>query len=133
MVEHSDFKEIIKNLTNKNTRNRVKSIPDDYVQLFRIDKENGIVEAEIQGSQTILYKLNLNISLINTSRVIDNDCPDYLTRKKQNNKFCKHIVKLFYVLKNQDYDFTYNLDFLGHKTVLLYAYKIKIMILLIIF
>jgi len=109
MVDHNDFEEIIKNLTNKNTLNRVKSISDDCVRIFRIDKENGIIEAEIQGNQLIPYKLNLNISQKNTYKVIDHDCPDYLARKKQNNKFCKHIAKFFYVLRNQDYNFAFNI------------------------
>ncbi len=109
MVEHNDFEEIIKNLTSKNTLNRVKSISDDCVRIFKIDKENGIIEGEIQGNQLIPYKLNLNISQKNTYNIIDHDCPDYLARKKQNNKFCKHIVKFFYVLKNQDYNFALNL------------------------
>ncbi len=109
MVEHNDFEEIIKNLTNKNTLNRLKSISDNCVRIFRIDKEKGIIEAEIQGNQLIPYKLNLNISQKNTYKVIDHDCPDYLARKKQNNKFCKHIVKFFYVLRNHDYNFAFNL------------------------
>lgn len=109
MIDYSDFEDIIEKLTNKNTLNRVKSIPDKRIRIFRIDKEKGIIEAEIQGNKLIPYKLNINISLINTSRFIDHDCPDYLARKKQNNKFCKHIVKLFYILKNQEYDFAYSL------------------------
>ncbi|MFX1365509.1 MAG: HD domain-containing protein [Promethearchaeota archaeon] len=109
MVEQIDFEKNIKNLTSKNTLNRVKSIPDKHVRILRIDKKNGIIEAEIQGNKLIPYKLNINISLINTSNFIEHDCPDYLARKKHTNKFCKHIVKFFYVLKNQDHDFATNL------------------------
>lgn len=109
MVEHIDFEEIIRNLTNKNTLNRVRSISDDCIRIFRIDKENGIIEAEIQGNKLIPYKMNIDISQKNIYRIIDHDCPDYLARKKRNGKFCKHIVKLFYVLKSQDYNFAFDL------------------------
>ncbi|MFW9948084.1 MAG: HD domain-containing protein [Candidatus Odinarchaeota archaeon] len=109
MVEHIDFEEIIRNLTSKNTLNRVKSISDDCIRIFRIDKENGIIEAEIQGNQLIPYKMNIDISQINIYKLIDHDCPDYLARKKQNGKFCKHIAKFFYVLKSQDYNFAMDL------------------------
>jgi len=109
MVDHINFEEIIKNLTGKNTLNRAKTISDDCVRIFRIDKENGIIEAEIQGNQLIPYKLNLNISQKNIYRVIDHDCPDYLARKKQNNQFCKHIAKFFYVLRTQDYNLAFDL------------------------
>ena len=43
MVEHNDFEDIIKNLTNKNTLNRVKSISDECIRIFRIDKETRII------------------------------------------------------------------------------------------
>ena len=109
MVEDIDFEEIIKKLTSKNTLNRVNAISDDCVRIFRLDKENRIIEAEIQGNQLIPYKLNLNISQKNTYSIIEHDCPDYLAHKKQKNKFCKHIAKFFYVLRNQDYNFALDL------------------------
>ncbi len=116
MVEKNEFKEIIKSLTNKNSLNRAISISDNCVRINRIDKELGIIEAEIQGNKLVPYKLNFNISQKNLYEVIYHDCPDYLARKKLNNKFCKHIVKFFYVLGNQDYKFaTYLLTELHSK------------------
>ncbi|MFX0105424.1 MAG: HD domain-containing protein [Candidatus Hodarchaeota archaeon] len=109
MVEQKDFEEIIKNLTNENTLNRAKSISDYYVRFIKIDKELGIIEAEIQGNEIIPYKLNFDISQRNLYEVIQHDCTDYLACKKLNYKFCKHIVKFFYVLRNQDYRFAENL------------------------
>lgn len=109
MVEKNNFEEIIKNLTTKNTLNRAISISDNCVRIIKIDKDLGIIEAEIQGNNLIPYKLNFNISQKNMYEVIYHDCPDYLARKKLNNKFCKHIAKFFYVLRNQDYKFAINL------------------------
>ncbi|MFX1419405.1 MAG: HD domain-containing protein [Promethearchaeota archaeon] len=109
MVDQNNFEEIIESLTNKNTLNRVNSISDDCVRIIRIDKENGLFEAEIQGNKLIPYKLNINVLQKNIYEIIYHDCPDYLARKKLNNKFCKHILKFFYVLRNRDYHFALNL------------------------
>ncbi len=109
MAEQDDFEDIIENLTTKSTLNRVDSISDECVKIIKIDKENGIIQAEIQGNTLIPYKLSFNTSRKNIYEVIHHDCPDYLARKKQNNKFCKHILKFFYILREHDYNFAYNL------------------------
>ena len=109
MADQNDFEEIIEKYTNKSTLNRAESISNDCVRIIKLDKETGFIEAEIQGNQLIPYKLNFSISQKTIYEAIYHDCPDYLARKKQNNKFCKHIVKLFYVLRNQDYSFALNL------------------------
>lgn len=109
MVEQKDFSEIIKNLTDNNTLIRAESISNNCIRILKIDKENGLIEAEVQGNKIIPYQLTLNISRKNLYDVIYHDCPDYLARKKPNNKFCKHIVKFFYVLNNQDSVLAHNL------------------------
>ncbi|UCC18338.1 MAG: HD domain-containing protein [Promethearchaeota archaeon] len=109
MVDQNNFEEIIVNLTTKSTLNRVDSISDGSVRIIRIDKENGLFEAEIQGNTLIPYKLSINILQNNIYESIYHDCPDYLARKKLNNKFCKHILKFFYVLRKQDNNLALNL------------------------
>lgn len=109
MVEQKNFSEIIKNLTDGNTLSRAESISNNCIRILKIDKENGLIEAEVQGNKIIPYQLTLNISRKNLYDVIYHDCPDYLARKKPNNKFCKHIVKFFYVLNNQDSVLAHNL------------------------
>jgi len=109
MVDQKDFSEIIKNLTDNNTLIRAESISNNCIRILKIDKENGLIEAEVQGNKIIPYQLTLNISRKNLYDVIYHDCPDYLARKKPNNKFCKHIVKFFYVLNNQDSVLAHNL------------------------
>ncbi|UCD02415.1 MAG: HD domain-containing protein [Promethearchaeota archaeon] len=109
MVEQNDFVEIIKKLTNKTTFNRAISISDNCVRILKMDKDLGVIEAEIQGNKLIPYKLNFDISRKNLYEIIYHDCPDYLAHKKLNNKFCKHITKFFYVLRNKDYQFANNL------------------------
>ena len=109
MVIQKNFEELIENLTTKSTLNRADSISDDCVRIITIDKENGIFEAEIQGNKLIPYKLRINTFQRNIYEIIYHDCPDFLARKKLNNKFCKHIVKFFYVLRKQDEQLAFNL------------------------
>ena len=105
MAEQKKFEELIQNLTDKSTLNRAESISNNLIRFLKIDKETGLIKAEVQGNSLIPYKLDVNISQKNLYDVIYHDCPDYLARKKLNNKFCKHIVKFFYLLNNKDSEF----------------------------
>ncbi|MFX0039192.1 MAG: HD domain-containing protein [Promethearchaeota archaeon] len=105
MLKEKDFEDLITKLTDRNTLTRADSVSDNVIRILKTDKENGLIEAEVQGNTIVPYKLTIDISKKNFYDVITHDCPDFLARKKQNNKFCKHIVKFFLVLKNQDFEF----------------------------
>ncbi|MFX0155072.1 MAG: HD domain-containing protein [Candidatus Hodarchaeota archaeon] len=109
MVVQKDFVELIKNLTDKSTLERAESISNKCIRILKIDKEIGLIEAEVQGNKLFPYKFNFNISQKNLYDVIYHNCPDYLARKKPNNKFCKHIIKVFNLLNNQDSEFIHGL------------------------
>jgi len=102
MVIQNDFAEILKSLTDKSTLDRAESISSNCIRILKIDKEIGLIKAEVQGNKLIPYKLKVDISQKTLYDMIYHDCPDYLARKKPNNRFCKHIVKFFYILNNQD-------------------------------
>jgi HD superfamily phosphohydrolase YqeK len=105
MLKEKDFEDLITKLTDRNTLTRADSVSDNVIRILKTDKENGLIEAEVQGNTIVPYKLTIDISKKNFNDVITHDCPDFLARKKLNNKFCKHIVKFFLVLKNQDFEF----------------------------
>ncbi|MFX0003705.1 MAG: HD domain-containing protein [Candidatus Hodarchaeota archaeon] len=105
MLKEKDFENLITNFTDKNTLTRANSVSDSLIRILKTDKENGIFEAEIQGNTIVPYKLTIDISKKNFYDIITHDCPDFLARKKPNNKFCKHIVKSFLILNNQDSEF----------------------------
>ncbi len=109
MEEQTEFEKIIKYFTNKSTLEHAQSMSDNRIRILKIDKKIGLVEAEVQGNSIIPYKLNLNISQKSFTNIIYHDCPDYLARKKLNNKFCKHIVRLFSSLREEDPIFAINL------------------------
>lgn len=109
MEEQNDFVKMIEDLTNKNTRERAQSITDNKIRIFNIDKENKLVEAELQGTNISPYKIIINLAIENPKKIIYHDCPDYLARKKLNNKFCKHLTKLIIFLRKEDPPFALNL------------------------
>ncbi len=109
MGNQTDFEEILKKLSDKNTIKRAESISDNHIRIIKINKEVGLIEAEVQGNKLIPYKLNFNISQKALYDIIYHDCPDYLARKRPNNRFCKHIVKFFHILKVEDPEFALKL------------------------
>jgi HD superfamily phosphohydrolase YqeK len=104
MVHHQEFKELIKNLADRNTIDKAGTISDNCIRIIKIEREIGLIETEIQGNSLIPYKLHLNLTQKSLYDIIFHDCPDYLARKRPNNKFCKHIIKFFYFLNDLDSD-----------------------------
>ncbi len=105
MPEEKDFEELIKKFTDKNTLNRADSVSNSCIRIFKTNKEIGLIEAEIQGNTIVPYKLTIDLSKNYFYDVINHNCPDFLARKKPNNRFCKHITKFFLILNNQDCKF----------------------------
>lgn len=109
MEEQNEFVKMIEDLTNKNTRERAQSISDNKIIILNVDKESKLVEAKMQGNNLSPYKININLAIENPKNIINHDCPDYLARKKLNNKFCKHITKLITFLREEDPPFALSL------------------------
>jgi len=109
MEDQNEFEKIINDLTNKSTLERARSIPDDTIRIITIDKKIKNIEAEIQGNKLTPYKIKLNLSQVSLPRIVYHDCPDYLARKKFNNKFCKHLAKFFLFLRSEDPVFAFKL------------------------
>ncbi len=109
MLEEKDFEDLIKNFTDRNTLTRAESVSNNCIRILKTNKEIGLIEAEIQGNKIVPYKLTIDISKKNSFDVITHNCPDFLSRKKPNNKFCKHIAKFFLILNHQDHEFAIRL------------------------
>jgi len=105
MLKEKDFEDLITNLTDRNTLSQAELFSSNCIRILKTDKELGLIEAEIQGNSIVPYKLTIDLSKKNSHDVISHDCPDFLTRKKPKNKFCKHIAKLFLNLRHQDSEF----------------------------
>jgi len=94
------FKILLKALLDKGTINRAVAESDSAYKLRIIDSDQKIIKAEVQGSLKIPYSIDINIS----EKVIKHNCPDFRTKRAENKKFCKHLAKLFLLLKIKNAD-----------------------------
>jgi len=94
------FKILLKALLDKGTINRAVAESDSAYKFRFIDPEQKIIQAKVQGSQKIPYNIEINIS----EKVIKHNCLDFQTKRAENKKFCKHLAKLFLLLKIKNAD-----------------------------
>lgn len=94
------FKILLKALLDKGTINRAVIESDSAYEFRCIDSGQKIIKAEVQGSQKIPYNIEINIS----EKVIKHNCHDFRTKRAVNKKFCKHLAKLFLLLKIKNAD-----------------------------
>jgi len=96
----SKFKILLKALLDKGTINRAVAESDSAYKFRVIDSGQKILKAEVQGSQKIPYNIDINIS----EKVIKHNCHDFRNKRAVNKKFCKHLAKLFLLLKIKNAD-----------------------------
>ena len=94
------FKILLKALLDKGTINRAVAESDSAYKFRFLDSGQKIIKAEVQGSQKIPYNIDINIS----EKVIKHNCHDFRTKRAVNKKFCKHLAKLFLLLKIKNAD-----------------------------
>ena len=94
------FKILLKALLDKGTINRAVAESDSAYEFRIIDSGQKIIKAQVQGSQKIPYNIDINIS----EKVIKHNCHDFRTKRAVNKKFCKHLAKLFLLLKIKNED-----------------------------
>ena len=94
------FKILLKALLDKGTINRAVAESDSAYEFRIIDSGQKIIKAEVQGSQKIPYTIEININ----EKMIKHNCHDFRAKRAENKKFCKHLAKLFLLLKIQNTD-----------------------------
>ena len=94
------FKILLKALLDKGTINRAVAESDSAYKFRIIDSEQKIIKAEVQGSQEIPYNIEININ----EKEIKHNCHDFRNKRAENKKFCKHLAKLFLLLKIKNAD-----------------------------
>jgi hypothetical protein len=94
------FKILLKALLDKGTINRAVIESDSAYKFRFIDSGQKIIKAEVQGSQKIPYNIEINIS----EKEIKHNCLDFRNKRAENKKFCKHLAKLFLLLKIKNAD-----------------------------
>ena len=88
----------MKAFLDKGTINKTVSISDEDFAITEFSFEKGIIKTEVTGSKKEPYLIEINTK---NQKLIHN-CHDFETRRLENKKFCKHLAKLFLLLKEKD-------------------------------
>jgi hypothetical protein len=94
----SKFNVLLKAFLDKGTINRAVLISDNSIKISKFDLLSKVVKAEVKGSQSTPY----NIEITTAKKILKHDCHDFQTKRAPEKKFCKHLAKLFLILKEKD-------------------------------
>lgn len=94
----SNFKILLKAFLDKGTINRTVSISEEDFSINEFNFEKGSIKAEYKGSKKEPYIIEINTN----NKTLIHNCHDFQTRRLDNKKFCKHLAKLFLLLKEKD-------------------------------
>ena len=94
----STFNILLKAFLDKGTLNRAVNVSDDSIILSLFDLNKGKIDAQIIGSRKNPYIVEIDIKNLS----LKHDCQDFITKRLDNKKFCKHLAKLFLFLKEKD-------------------------------
>ncbi len=94
----TNFNVLINRFTDKGTLNRSVSISDAAFEELEYDSTKGIIKSKVKGSKEEPYIIEINTN----NKTLTHNCHDFETRRADNKKFCKHITKLFLLLKNKN-------------------------------
>lgn len=81
-------------IISENNIKAAEKIYDDAIDLKVLSLES--IECNIMGTQN--YKINIDFN----KNTLIHDCPDFINNKISKKKFCKHLIKLFKYLENQE-------------------------------
>ncbi|GAF87044.1 unnamed protein product, partial [marine sediment metagenome] len=94
----SNFSVLFNAFTDKGTLNRSVSISDTAFELLECDSAKGILKSRVKGSKEESYIIEINTN----KKLLRHNCRDFEQKRADNKKFCKHLTKLFLLLKNKN-------------------------------
>jgi len=92
------FNTILKAFLDKGTINRAVTVSDGAFNIIKFDPKSKIIKAEVKGSNDAQYIIEISIN----DKFIKHNCHDFQTNRAKNKKFCKHLAKLFLLLKKKN-------------------------------
>jgi len=92
------FNTLLKAFLDKGTINRAVTISDGAFNIIKFDPKSKIIKAEVKGSNNVPYNIEISIN----DKFIKHNCHDFQTNRVKNKKFCKHLAKLFLLLKKKN-------------------------------
>ncbi|MBY8991065.1 MAG: hypothetical protein KGD58_09950 [Candidatus Lokiarchaeota archaeon] len=96
--EKSSFSLILKSFSDKNTLNRAVNISDKDFDVQELDNEKGMIKSSVAGSKENSYYIEIDLK----KKLLKHNCHDFETRRSKNKQFCKHLVRLFLLLKEKN-------------------------------
>ncbi|MFX1601657.1 MAG: hypothetical protein ACFFB6_13775 [Promethearchaeota archaeon] len=96
--ESTNFSVLLNFFVDRGTLNRSVSVSDEAFELLKYDRTKGIIKSKVKGSKEDSYIIEVDIN----EKILRHDCHDFETRRADNKKFCKHITKLFLLLREKD-------------------------------
>jgi uncharacterized Zn finger protein len=96
--ESSNFNQLLKIFLEKGTINRAVSVSDSAFKMSEFNLDKGILEAEVAGSEEKPYIIEIKVN----DKILKHNCDDFETKRAKNKKFCKHLAKLFLILKEKN-------------------------------
>ena len=102
--ETHNFSIFIKAFSDQGTSNRAATVANDAFNIIEFDPKKGLIQTKVKGLKIESYFIEINLK----EKTIRHDCHDFLTRRAENKKFCKHLVKLFLFLKESNEEATLN-------------------------
>ncbi|TFG23505.1 MAG: hypothetical protein EU529_07290 [Promethearchaeota archaeon] len=93
----SNFNTLLKSFLDKGTINRAATISNDAFKIDIFDFKKGLIKAHVAGSKEKSY----NIEIDTKNKIIHHNCHDFETRRAINKKFCKHLARIFLLLKEE--------------------------------
>jgi hypothetical protein len=92
------FNTLLKAFLDKGTINRAVTVSDSAFNITKFDPKGKIIKAEVKGSNDAPYNIEISIN----DKFIKHNCHDFQTNRAKNKKFCKHLAKLFLLLKKKN-------------------------------
>ncbi len=94
----SGFNVLLKAFLDKGTINRAVTVSNSALSIDNLDPNNGIIKVTVAGTKEETYYIDIDIN----KKILKHNCHDFQARRAENKKFCKHLVKLFLVLKEKN-------------------------------
>ncbi|MFX1411792.1 MAG: hypothetical protein ACFFA6_15710 [Promethearchaeota archaeon] len=94
----TNFNVLIKAFLDKGTLNRAASVSNTAFDIIEFDPTKGRIKAKVSGLKEESYHIKIDIY----NKTLQHNCHDFETRRAENKKFCKHLTKLFLLLKEKN-------------------------------
>jgi hypothetical protein len=97
--KQSSFNMLLKEFSDQNTLNRAVTISKNAFKEINANFNRRLITAQVMGSDESPYKIEIDVN----KRIISHNCHDFVAKRRNLKKFCKHLVKLFLILR-ADYE-----------------------------